>query len=125
MVPRPGFDTSAVSSVTRSVPALTSVAARSPPFHRTIAPGPKFAPLTVTVTGPPLGILAGETASIRGALEIRGTGSARSHMLRPYVAARNVRLARCSLSDHTSTRGRPFERVDQFWPPSEDWKTPI
>src|SRR5436305_14210569 len=97
MLPLPGFDTSAASSATRSVLALTSVAGRSPPFHRTIAPGPKFAPLTVTVTGPPPGVVAGETTSMRGALDVSGNGSARSYKLRPYVAARKLRLGRFSL----------------------------
>src|SRR3954453_8410859 len=67
MVPRPAFATSATRSEIRSVLALTIVVGWSAPFQRTRAPAPKFAPLTVTVTGPRPGMLAGETESIRGA----------------------------------------------------------
>src|SRR5579859_5158413 len=51
-------------------------------------------------------------------------GTIRSHMLRPGVAARSVREARCSCRAVTGRRGSPTESADQVEPPSPVRKTP-
>src|SRR5258708_35407864 len=82
-VARPEAERSAVVSAMLSLP-FARVVGRSEPFQRTTEVAAKFAPESVTVTGPaPPATLAGLTESICGACDAPGRGTPRSHMLRP------------------------------------------
>jgi hypothetical protein len=53
------------------------------------------------------------------------TGTAKSHIPRPWVEARKVRLARCNCNPRAATLGKLLARGAQLVPPFEVLKTPM
>src|SRR5437764_1446201 len=93
----PGAAISAAGMVTFSEVLLANVVDRGAPFQRTTEPDTKLAPVRVTSnSASPAFARVGEIFVMAGASDAVLSGTARSHMLRPWVPARSVREARCS-----------------------------
>src|ERR1700693_3237249 len=103
----------------------TTLVGRLDPFQRRTVPVVKFAPLTeIEKSAPPALTPFGETELMIGWSDGKGSGTRMSHMLRPWVAARKVREARCRTSESTTTSGKPLPSVLQAAPPSVVTITP-
>ena len=94
-------------------------------MKRSLVPAAKFAPVTLRVkSGLPALMLPGVTDVMLGCRVVPASGTRISHMLRPCVPARKMRVFRFKTSEVTTTRGSPFPSVDQVAPALVETITP-
>src|SRR4051812_12040782 len=111
--------TSAALIAAASCDVLTKLVVRAEPFHCTVLAPTKLDPFTVSVNAAlPAFTFAGATDATTGTGFVGITGDVISHMLRPCVAARSLRVGLNMRKPYTAARGKPAVSAVHVAPPS-------